>query len=342
MLTEIQADGYQSLRDAKIALGRLTVITGPSSSGKSALVRALLLLARNARGTSYISRGRDKCVVGVGCREEGWAVSITRGARGADAYRVAVIDPDGGDKPKVWDYTKLGGKVPDEAAQVLNLGPLNFAGQFDAPFLLTATAGDVAKMLGSLTNVTLIFAAAREAGRRKKALQAELKRAEAEVERLSGEAQRFASLPSRIEAVRQAEEALEKHALAQGRAQALEACLGRLGAAQQALAAVAVPPEPPDLSELEEAGRKIARLSQLLDAVRLGNAAQAAAEAGARREEGAIRDADVAIHKALEEAGTCPLCGQEVQPMPPGMGGAHAGNAPGNGSAVPPRSSAEG
>src|SRR6202040_4106354 len=42
--------GYRSLRDVRIALGSVNVVTGPNGSGKSSLYRALRLLADVAQG----------------------------------------------------------------------------------------------------------------------------------------------------------------------------------------------------------------------------------------------------------------------------------------------------
>ncbi len=50
MITRLAIAGYRSLRDVRVALGRLTVVTGANGSGKSSLYRALRLLADVAQG----------------------------------------------------------------------------------------------------------------------------------------------------------------------------------------------------------------------------------------------------------------------------------------------------
>lgn len=50
MITTIAVAGYRSLRDIRIALGSLSVVTGANGSGKSSLYRALKLLADVAQG----------------------------------------------------------------------------------------------------------------------------------------------------------------------------------------------------------------------------------------------------------------------------------------------------
>jgi predicted ATPase len=50
MITKIAIAGYRSLRDVRLALGNLNVVTGANGSGKSSLYRALRLLADIAQG----------------------------------------------------------------------------------------------------------------------------------------------------------------------------------------------------------------------------------------------------------------------------------------------------
>ena len=50
MLSALAIAGYRSLRDVRVALGPLNVVTGPNRSGKSSLYRALRLLADVAQG----------------------------------------------------------------------------------------------------------------------------------------------------------------------------------------------------------------------------------------------------------------------------------------------------
>ncbi|HJQ58961.1 MAG TPA: AAA family ATPase [Vineibacter sp.] len=50
MITRLAISGYRSLRDVRLALGPLNVVTGANGSGKSSLYRALRLLADIAQG----------------------------------------------------------------------------------------------------------------------------------------------------------------------------------------------------------------------------------------------------------------------------------------------------
>jgi predicted ATPase len=50
MITKVAIAGYRSLRDVRLGLGPLNVVTGANGSGKSSLYRALRLLAEVAQG----------------------------------------------------------------------------------------------------------------------------------------------------------------------------------------------------------------------------------------------------------------------------------------------------
>ena len=50
MITKLAISGYRSLRDVRLGLGALNVVTGANGSGKSSLYRAVRLLADIAQG----------------------------------------------------------------------------------------------------------------------------------------------------------------------------------------------------------------------------------------------------------------------------------------------------
>ncbi|MFN9374880.1 MAG: AAA family ATPase [Planctomycetaceae bacterium] len=80
-ITELSLRNYRSLRDVRLSLGRLTVVTGPNGSGKSNLYRALWLLSQIAEG------GFARAL----CQEGGLASALWAGPRRSkDPWRMSV------------------------------------------------------------------------------------------------------------------------------------------------------------------------------------------------------------------------------------------------------------
>jgi predicted ATPase len=80
MITKVAISGYRSLRDVRLSLGSLNVVTGPNGSGKSSLYRALRLLADVAQGRiiqSLAAEGGLQSTLWAG--PESFARSVKRG-----------------------------------------------------------------------------------------------------------------------------------------------------------------------------------------------------------------------------------------------------------------------
>jgi len=80
MITKIAISGYRSLRDVRIGLKSLNVVTGANGSGKSSLYRALRLLADIAQGRiiqSLAAEGGLHSTLWAG--PESFARSVKRG-----------------------------------------------------------------------------------------------------------------------------------------------------------------------------------------------------------------------------------------------------------------------
>lgn len=311
MIGAIKVRNYQSLGEVDLVPGLLTVITGETGSGKSALIRALRLLFFNARGNAYIRRGTPFTLVGAGFADggqgHGWSAAIQRHVqRGGDKY---MVGPDGTDD--YTEYTKLAGGVPEIIADACRITELNFAGQFDRPFLLTDSAAEVARILGQLTNVTQVFQAARLGQSRKVELMSQQRTLTAELESLNEQRRGFAGLLRRQQAVSRAEAALERASEARQRAAILRGLLGRASAAQAVLAACAPVPPP----SLDVAIRAHARAAWLRDRLTAVTTAVTIVKTATQFIDTAVSQLaviDDGLHKLLEDAGTCPACGQVV------------------------------
>lgn len=59
MITKLAISGYRSLRDIKIGLERVNIVTGENGSGKSSLFKALKLLTETSRGQLFTSLAKE-------------------------------------------------------------------------------------------------------------------------------------------------------------------------------------------------------------------------------------------------------------------------------------------
>lgn len=162
MLTSVQVHNYQSLQDVSVLLGPLTVIVGPSNTGKSAFVRAMQAWAFNQNGTDFITRGEKFTSVTV-AMDDAESISWTKQrAGGAEYSQLGNV------------FTKLGTSVPDEIRNALNIERIDidgtkmlpqFAGQFDSPFLLTESAAKAARVIAKVTHLDVVMTAASAANK---------------------------------------------------------------------------------------------------------------------------------------------------------------------------------
>lgn len=304
MLSHIHIRNFQSLHDVSLDLKPLTVIVGPSSSGKSAVTRAIGTLTSNRRGTAFITHGENQTVIKA--KTDRGTVALLRGRR--DEY---VIIPE--DRPELQkSFTKLGGNTPEEVSEFIGIpakDPLNYSSQFDMPYLLTSSAAEVARTLGELTNVSVVFDAAREANRRRLQAAGVLKTRSSDLEKLLAGLENFSSLEEDLRTAEQCQGLLEH-------ARELEKKFLRLSeilAEVEEIPEVPSPKKIPSSEEAEQAAKKLATVSRLIEELRTATEAEEAAKKKRKTEKKKVALAEEAYVEALRQAGTCPTCGQSTE-----------------------------
>lgn len=167
MIRSIHVNNFQSHANTTIEPGpggQLTVITGPSDSGKTAVLRALRWLFYNVpQGADFIRAGCTFARVAV-TLEDGTEVERLR----TPSKNQYVIRRPGAESQV---YEGFGSGVPFEVQEALGVRPitigdlelaLNLAEQLDGPFLgRSISAGARAKVLGMLAGTEEIDVAAR-------------------------------------------------------------------------------------------------------------------------------------------------------------------------------------
>lgn len=348
MFNFVEIHNYQSLRNVRLELGKFTVITGETGSGKTALMRSFRAIASNVRGTAMISRGATSMTVTLESQNSKVTLHRTTTGRG-DEYRLADLVHSTEEK-----FDKLNQGVPEEISLALGLDPvsstqasINFANQFDRPYLLTETASQVARILGELTNVSTIFSAVQEGNRRRKTLGADVKSKNLELEHYISQAQEYKDLASDEFRVQEAESALKKASELQqeilllhsnvtvindadrilGRKLSVPPDLNAVYSIQKKLAvlvanvtlvlkATAILATPlqdiPDLGNLEQRQSAFLELQRATTKLKLALGGEIATESTIATCISKEIELNHLIHTLLLEAGQCPTCNQTI------------------------------
>lgn len=303
---------FQSLEDVRFELGvrpsggGLTTVEGPSSTGKSAVVRAIRLLYENSSFPA-VRAGATRAVVSV-TAEDGSVVEVSRGPSHS-VYRHT--SPEGIEEK----FPKAGRSVPDDIAQKLNLAEgVHFASQFDPPYLLAESGSKVSSVIGAFTHAEEMQSAAREGNRRR--LKSEQEK-QIRIEDMKSVAQKLKELdPDRLLVER---EALEQTKVGLARAEDIASRMGsltkalgdleKLDQAKENFAEVLSRPVPEDmLAQAMSLRSQIVSLAELLKAaMAVQNASLALAQA-----EESLAGAEADLKAVEAEIEVCPTCGRPM------------------------------
>lgn len=299
-LTYVEIANFQSIKKANLELGTFTVIVGPSSSGKSALIRAFRALASNVRGNSMITRGQKDMLVSA--RTDTHLISLERSER-SGTYRLAGVDGE-------ISFTKLAGEVPQQISDALRLNPdINFAAQFDKPFLLDESGATVARQLAELTNVNLIFEAVRQANRIRATAASTLKTRRADLAAIRARIAGYQDLPAKLKLLAQADALDATRRDLTSRIGRLSTSIRALRITEKAVANHTLAPLP-DTTDFQAAAKRLQKLSEALERLRAGERAVRILSKAYLDAEDVAGGAEFDFKQGLRQAGVCPTCGQ--------------------------------
>lgn len=305
VLSRLDVHNFQSLKDVHLELGLLTVIVGDSNCGKSATIRALQALASNVRGTSFITVGSKSA--SVSASSDDFKVTLEK-SEGSAAYRLSHVTA-----PEV-EYTKLAGDTPQEITDILGLEPIregisiNFAGQHDSPFLLTASGSSVARTLGDLTNVIVVFEAVREANRIRTSSNGDLRLRTKDFEENSAQLVELGSLKTRAESLKQADECISQIKLLEEDSKELTWRRNRL----ETLENLPDVQEEVDISDLLTAQESLIKLVTMLKRVsKLKTTAREMKEECECLQESSGK-LDTQLTELIHSLGRCPTCQRDM------------------------------
>ena len=307
----VEVSDFQSIHHADVELGvrdgggGITTIVGPSSTGKSALLRAVRMLARN-QSSVPVRSGAKKATVKV--TSDTSVVEADRG-KALSTYRV-----DG----EV--FAKAGVSVPDAATKALGLREdtpdPHFSFQFDSPYLLAVPGSKVSDVIGSLTHANVLRAAVREGARRAQNAKQEKAIRTKDAQALAQQiVERFADLPEREAAFEEARERVLEATKASDRADTLATLLEGWEAASTGLETVSSTQRRyedvfPLVDAAHDAFLRLNEIENIVSALTQAVSMKATQDWLVAACAKAAEEADGEYNKLLVEAGMCPTCGQ--------------------------------
>lgn len=210
-INEIFVEGFQSHTNSQFNLGNgLNVITGPSDSGKTAVIRAIRWVAFNEpQGEAFVNESVGHATVAIHL-DTGIIISKHR-RKGKTSYR---IQTDPGDEGSTFEKSE----VPEEVKQLLGITKqtfgdfmtaLNFAFQLEAPFLISETPSSGAKVLGKLAGTEAVDLAVKSVSKDTYAARQDRLLAEKEIERLAGNLLEYLDVDDKAEQLKAAESLME-------------------------------------------------------------------------------------------------------------------------------------
>lgn len=146
MIKKLIIENFQSHEKTELNLDPgVNVITGVSQSGKTAILRALYWLLHNRpsgdRIRSSFAKGATKVMIETSEGDQIWHVKDDK----INSYALG---------NEVFD--KIGRDIPDMVQRALKVSELNVQKQLDEPFLVTSSAGEVAKTINRITRLEMV------------------------------------------------------------------------------------------------------------------------------------------------------------------------------------------
>ncbi len=157
MFKKLSIVNFQSHADSSFEFSPfVNVIQGLSTVGKTAVLRALRLLIDNrpSGGRFFSNFAGDKGETKITLDLDNGQIVVVKSIKvSADKKEVKAthyyLDIAG----KKFSFTGVGESVPDDVKKILNLSELNVQRQFDMPFLVSSSAGEIARVINRITNL---------------------------------------------------------------------------------------------------------------------------------------------------------------------------------------------
>lgn len=211
--SHLTVKNYQSIREADVPLGPLTVVVGDNDAGKSALLRAIRAACFNDTGVGFITHGADKTQVTLVLSSEGYNTHLLRWRKkreGSATYDLYDIDSNGEAHTEDGQhFSKLGSSVPPEIQAALRIAEIEVDKtlsitpqvhrQGEYAFLIDKSEGQAARALAKMTKLDVVVEAQGLIRTDFKRAKQSLSNEKALIESLEGQMQEFDGLDSELD-----------------------------------------------------------------------------------------------------------------------------------------------
>ena len=156
MIKSIYVKNFQSLHTVGLMLGKLTVVVGDTNAGKSALIRAIRAVAENKRGDSFVFTNEADCQVSIDVGQQ--TVTWYKPYKKSGIYYLSTSTDNANTMaivPQEKALSVLAIKKVDLSKTICLM--INFQNQLDAPFLLAESDVVKSKVLGEITNASIVL-----------------------------------------------------------------------------------------------------------------------------------------------------------------------------------------
>lgn len=314
-LTKISVSNFQSLASAEVELSPgLNCLVGPSNLGKSAFTRAIKALVRNASSTGLVRHGATKFTARA-TFADGTTEVLEKGAK-VSAFTLTLPEQE----PVV--SAKAGTKAPEDIEKLWRIPApdgreIAFATQHEPPFLLAEPASAVAKVLGDLTNASILMEAVQVANKRRTNALHDAKARLREAEEAQEELLRHQGLSAREAKLRAAKDA---HSLAVQKYRTYDTLHTYLSVHDQLIEMLAVTESllvtrSDTTSLLATAQQSVERLLLLEKFLQAEELLSEKLALQAQRLDTLVthkEKIEQEIHDIMDSAGLCPLCGSKI------------------------------
>lgn len=203
-IDKISISNFQSHQDTTLELHPgINAVIGPSDSGKTSILRSLYWAIYNRpSGDAFVSYwARNE----KGKQVETTQIIIEKGNQYVARYRSADLN---GYKLQDQNLEAIRTDVPATVKDFFNIEDVNLQKQMDAPFLLSGSAGEIARFFNRIIKLDVIDSALSLADKKKRDTVKDLKTEKEKIEQLEKELKEYTWIDKAEPIIKKAEELL--------------------------------------------------------------------------------------------------------------------------------------